>query len=214
MRNIPAPAVAAIAAGTALVTGALRIMTSPPDCVWGGPGPITADGYTFVGLLENALLTEVAFEIGASEIGINLKVSGVSPQLVPKVMLQDYRGKPTVLYRFVLDQHGTTLLAAVPWFRGTIDNILIIDQPGGASEVTFKIEGVARGLSRAGGRLAADEDQRLIKSTDGSMRHVSSAADLMLAWGGTPPVRAAVGVNGGATINPYAKGVTNGRLGA
>jgi len=187
-----------MAAGTALLSGALRVMTAIPSCIWGGYHDLTLDGYTYSPLSEPGLATPAAFEIGASEIGIEVRLSGLHSALVPTVLEQDMRGKAVVQHRLIYDQHGTTLLGSVPWFRGAVDSIGIEDTIGGASTIAFRLEGVARGLGRNSGRLTADQDQRTISTTDGSHRYVSSAGELVLYWGGRGPKRAAAALGGGS----------------
>ncbi len=196
-RSISTAAIDAIAAGACIVSGALRIMTPAPQCIWGGFWDLSFDGYTYTGLGEPELARGPSFAIGASEIGMTIAVSSLHPELVPAVLEQDMRGAAVVQHRLFFDQHGTTLLHAEPWFRGKVDNVPVSDVPGGAGTIRFKLEGVLRGLGRSGGRLTADQDQRLVDADDGSHRYVSTSGELVLYHGSGAPLRAS-GLNGGA----------------
>lgn len=198
-RSISAPALAALAAGTCTLTGALRIMTPTPTCLWGGPWDLTIDGYVYKPLNDNSMTAGPKFAIGSTEIGLEIELSGLNPLLMPVVTEKDWRGMAAVQHRLFFDQHGTTLLDAVSWFRGKVDSVRLEDVIGGTSTIYLGLEGVARGLGQSRGRKTADQDQRLISATDGSHRYVSSAGEIVLYTGGEAPSRAAGALNGGRT---------------
>ena len=109
----------------------------------------------------------------------------------------DLRGAAVLIERWVFDASGTQFLDGKPYFRGKCHNVRMHERSGGEEFAIFEIEGSARGLNRAGGRLANDQDQRLIDANDTSMERVSTVPFVMLYWGNYGPGRAGPNVNGG-----------------
>ena len=199
MKTIDATALAALTAGTAIVTGAVSFATSPAAYVWGGFGNITIGGDTYVGIGDAGTVVPVSFEVGGVESGVNLRLAGITDEVLALLAAEDLRGVAVVIRRLIFDQTGTTLHDSSVYFRGRCDNVSLQDTTGGESVATFDIEGSARGLNRSGARFASDNDQKLISATDNSFEAIATSPTKTLYWMGEPPRRAGQAVNRGIT---------------
>lgn len=206
MKSIPAPVIEAMEEGGVIIAAAIRIETDDPDepmAVWSGLWPLTLFDEEYVPLQAPGLAGSFQFEVGQSALGIEIIASGIEPALVPTVLQQDLRGRDVVVYRLYFDRAGTTMMHAEPFFRGTCNEVPVRDTTGpggsGISEAVFRLEGEAYGSQRRGGRLSADQDQRLVDPDDGSFRYISSMAEKVLYWGAGRGERAGGALNGGAS---------------
>lgn len=190
MRTISGPAQAALVAGDVIEAGALAVMTSSPVGFWGGDGDLVIDGVTHIGLGDRFMLLETGGALGGEEQGAEVTLSGVDPDVEALRALSDLRGAPVVARRLIFNGTGATLLETEVRIRGRVDQLPGEETPGGESVIRLKIEGVARGAGRRGGRMRTDADQRLIIGTDGGFRRISHAGEVTLYWGGKPPQRA------------------------
>lgn len=199
MKTIDATALAALAAGTAVVTGAVSFATSPAAHVWGGFGNIAIGGDTYVGIGDAGTVIPVSFEVGGVESGVKLRLSGITDEVIALLAAEDLRGVAVVVRRLIFDAAGTTMHDSSVYFRGRCDEVSLQDVPGGESVATFDIEGSARGLNRSGARFASDNDQKLISATDNSFEAIATSPTKTLYWMGEGPKRAGQAVNGGIT---------------
>ncbi|MFN3990059.1 MAG: hypothetical protein ACK4IS_07355 [Erythrobacter sp.] len=207
MKVFSTAALAALDNGTAIVTGAVEVAASPAVRVWGGNGPITFGGRTFEGIGDRGIAQVAGGALGGAAQNITLRLSGIDPETLALLDADQLKGAPTVLWRLIFDQSGTSLLDFHVWGRGRLDTLEREEEIGGTAAITARLETAARGLGRRGGRLRSDADQRLIDSHDGFFKNVSFAAEKTLYWGGRRPARAGsalpgVGGSGGGGINP------------
>lgn len=197
MKTFSAEAAAALDKGEAIVSGAVVLSTSPdPLRIWGGHGSLVIDGQAFVGVGARGLVSASGGALGGQEQGAELTLSGVDPDVVPSLGLASLRGVPVVLYRLIFNGSGSTLLQASVYLRGRVDRASVEETPGGASTIKVGIEGAARGLGRRSERMRSDADQRLIRSTDTSMKRIAYAGEKVIHWGGKPPARGGTAVGG------------------
>lgn len=198
MKTISAPAMAAIEAGTALVTGAVEILCDPAVRVWGGYGALTIDGETYQGIGDRGLAQQTSGAIGGIAQGLTLTVSGIEPEALELLAAAGIRAAPVVVRRLIFAGDGKTLLDAHVFGRGRIDTVETEETIGGAAAVKIAVESAARGLGRSGARMRSDSDQRLINPSDGYFRNTAFAGEKKLYWGGMRPVRAGSALGGGA----------------
>lgn len=204
MKSFSPEAQAALAAGDVLVSGAVRIDTSPdPILLWGGHGEIalpsaTAPGETeiYKGIGDRGVAQVSGGQLGGTEQGAQLVLSGVDTDIVAATDLSVLRGRGVILWRLIFNGAGSQLLHAAIYLRGRTDRANTVDVPGGTSTLTLGIEGASRGLGRRSERMRSDADQRLIDPDDTGLRRVSYAGEKTIYFGGKPPVRAGVAFQG------------------
>ena len=212
MKIYSAPALAALEAGTAIVSGAVFVDLDPAFRVWGGHGVLALEGADFLGIGDRGLVATSGGTLGTAEQGAEMILSGVDPDTLALIDYPELRGAGVVMWELVFDASGSTLLAANVALRGSIDRVLREDVPGGSSRLRVMVEGAARGLGRRGVRMRSDADQRLYLGTDGGFRRVAYAGQKQLSLGGKPPVQAGSGVGaigGGYGGGPGGAGDSN-----
>jgi hypothetical protein len=190
MKSFSVAALAEIAKGTAVVTGAVEIACDPPVRVWGGYGTIEIEGENFLGLGDRGLAQVSAATLGGAEQNVTLSLSGVEPAALELLDASEVQGAPVALWRLIFKGDAKTLLSGHVFTRGRLDHLPIEDVVGASATIKALIESAARGLGRSGGRMRTDADQRLIDPTDGFFKHVSFAGEKLLAWGGMKPAAA------------------------
>lgn len=201
MKIYSSAALDALADGSAIVSGAVFIDLTPAFRVWGGYGNLTIGGETFLGIGDRGLVSTSGGQLGTSEQGAELTLSGVDPDVLALIDAPSLRGVSVVLWELVFDGSGANLLASNVSMRGSIDRAPREDTPGGAAVLRVMVEGAVRGLGRRGARMRTDADQRLFLGTDGGLKRVSYAGQKQLMLGGKPPAKAADaigGISGGA----------------
>jgi hypothetical protein len=200
MKSLSPAALAALEAGTAIVTGALEIGCTPPLRVWGGYYPIIFEGRTFELIGDRGLVQVAGGALGDAAQNISLALSGIEPEALELLDAEGVAGAPAVLWRLIFDQTGNTLLGHNVWARGRLDTLQTEEEIGGTAAIVAQLETAAKGLGRSGARMRSDADQRLINPSDGFFKNVSFAAEKTLYWGGRRPARAGAalpGVGGG-----------------
>jgi hypothetical protein len=197
MKIIAPAALDALAAGQAIVTGAIEIVSDPPLRVWGGWSEIEFDGRTFEGVGDRGLVQVVGGALGDAAQNITLTLSGIEPETLALLDAAEVSGAPTILWRLIFDQTGNTLLDFNVWARGRLDTLQRQEEIGGTASITAQLETAAKGLGRRGARMRSDADQRLIDANDGFFKNVSYAGEKTLYWGGRRPARAGTVVGGG-----------------
>jgi hypothetical protein len=196
MKTIAPAALAALEAGTAIVTGALEIACDPPVRIWGGWHDITFDGRTFDGVGDRALVQVAGGALGDAAQNIELSLSGIEPETLALLDAAEVSGAPAILWRLIFSSDGNTLLDFNVWARGRLDTLEREEEIGGTATIRARLETAARGLGRRGARMRSDADQRLIDPTDGFFKNVSYAGEKTLYWGGRRPARAGSALGG------------------
>lgn len=197
MKSFSAPALAALASGDNIVSGAVRIGVEPNALrFWGGNGTLVIGSEAFIGVGDRGLVSVSAGTLGGQEAGAEVRLSGVDPDVVSGLDLRSLRGRPVVLWRLIFNGAGSQLLHAAVFLRGRLDRAPIEETPGGTSTIIIGVEGAARGLGRRSERMRTDGDQRLISPTDGGLRRISYAGEKSIHWGGKPPQRSGAAFGG------------------
>lgn len=190
MKTMNPDALAALEAGRAVVAGAVRFGTTEPLRLWGGYGTLEIDGEEYLPVGSNAIVNTTAGSVGLAAEGTTLELSDIPPENMAQINTLALRGVSVVIRRLIFDENGRDLLDDTVHIRGRVDFVQRSVQAGNTATIGVTVEGAARGLGRASGRMRTDADQRLILSTDGGMKHVSYAGEVTLYWGGKPPQRA------------------------
>jgi len=213
MKSFSAEALAAIASGEVVTSGAVRLNTAPNEVrFWGGYGTQVIDGRAYLGVGDRGLVTVSSGSLGGNEQGAEISLSGVDPDVAGGLDLRSLRGKPAVLHRLIFNGTGARLLHSDPVLRGRIDRAPRDETPGGTSTIRIGVEGGARGLGRRSERMRTDADQRQALSTDGGMRRVAFAAEKSINWGGKPPQRSGSAFGGQSAASLAVEVLTSGRI--
>lgn len=197
MKSIGATALTALTEGTAIVTGAVAIYTTTPAYFWGGYGDLVIGADTYTGVGDSGTISPVNMEAGGIESGMQIALVNFDPYVNTLIAAENLRGKSAVIRRLIFDSHGTTLLDSSVFFRGRIDQVNLRETIGGNADAIISIEGSARGLNRAGNRIANLDDQILVSATDTSFERMATSPTVTLSWLAEPPKRASSAVNGG-----------------
>lgn len=210
MKAFSEEAMAAIVAGTAIVTGAVAIMCDPAVYVWGGPGILPLLGEDYLGLDDRGVAQRTEGALGAAAGGITLNLSGIDPAALELLDADELRQAPAVIRRLIFAGDGKTLLGHHVFDRGRCDRVATVETVGGKAVIRVNVDDAARGLGRSGQRMCSDSDQRLINPADGYFKNTAYAGEKMLYWGGKRPQRAGSAL----TSNPSGMFPTTGGAGA
>jgi len=201
MRSIPSNILALCQESKIHTSAAIFVNAPVLTNIWGGAGELVLQvpnaNTIYKGIQADTLSPAATFEIGNASNGITMKISGADPQLVPLMLEADLRGRDCIIHRLYFTKSDAELLHIEPFFFGAVDRVLLKDNPGGSSDVEVMIEGETQSLSRVGGRIASDQDQRLIDPNDSGMSFISHAGEKTLYWGALPPARSGKVINGG-----------------
>lgn len=208
MRTYSAAAIEALATGNNIVSGAIKVASTPPFRAWGGYGTLSLGGEDYIGVGDRGLVSVSAAALGDSAQNIELMLSGVDPDTVALLDATTIQRVGVVIWRLIFDGAGATLLDAQVYARGRLDNLGVTETVGGTSTIKVSVETAARGLGRSGQRMRSDADQRLIDPADAGFKAVSYAGVKTLYWGGKPPgaagaALAGYGGGGGGFDNNY-----------
>lgn len=212
MKTFSAEALAAIASGDVLTSGAVQLGREPNQIrLWGGHGVIAFGGVAYLGIGKRGLVSASGGSLGGSEQGAELTLSNVDPDVVGQVNLKTLRGQPAVLWRLIFNGTGARLLHAEVFLRGRIDRAPKEETPGGEAIIRVGIEGPARGLGRRSERMRTDADQRMLDPTANGFAAVAYAGEKAINWGGKPPQRSGTAFGGvspgqAAAINVLTRG--------
>lgn len=197
MKVFTTPAMDEIKKGTAIVSGAVEILSTPPIRVWGGYGVLQIGGVDYQPIGDRGIAQVSSGALGGAAQNVSLGLSGIEPEALELLDAEDVRRAPVTLYRLIFSSDGQTMLDAQVFTRARLDQLNVDDVIGGTATITALLESAARGLGRRGGRMRTDADQRLIAPTDGFFKHVAFAGEKTLYWGGKRPANAGVVLNGG-----------------
>ena len=186
MKDYSPEAVAALASGEAIVTGALAIYCDPPVFVWGGIGPTEIDGDIYLWVDDGSIGLSTGGSIGTSEQAMTLSLSGIDPDIAALFDASEVQQAPAKVYRMIYDGSGKQRLDSRVFRRGRVDSAPVEDVIGGTSTITISIETSARGMGRRGKRMRSDADQRTIDPLDGFFKHCSYAGTKTVYQGGKP----------------------------
>lgn len=191
MKVMDSAAVDQIESGHVTIAGAVKLAFGENYFLWSGAGELTLDADTFTGIGENALITPVASMIGGQANAVTATLGGLTPETAATIEAEDYHQKPAVLYRIIFGEDRFTVLDAVVYQRGRVDQVTIRHMIGGDAAIDMQIEGPARDMNRAGSRVRSDADQRVLGgATDGFFKRTAWAQHITLYLGGKPSTAA------------------------
>ena len=196
MKTFTDAAMKEIAAGTAIVSGAVEILGDVPIRLWGGYGPLTFANLTFDPIGDRGIAQVSGGALGGAAQAVTLRLSGIDPEALALLDADEVKRAPGTLWRLIFSGDGQRLLDWHVYTRGRLDPLAVKDVIGGEATISTSIESAARGLGRKGGRMRTDADQRLIRPDDGFFRNVSFAGERNLYWGGQKPATVTEAIGG------------------
>lgn len=194
MKQLSSEAVDQIKSRRPIVAGAARFNWGGEDKTyryWSGTHPLPGDllgetGKVYLPLADRALITPRSSSIGGSADGLTISLSQLDPDVAAAFEDEDYHQKPCTIWRLVFSDPNTPL-AVMVWLRGRVDYISYRERVGGKAALEIQVEGPRSDLNRAGARIAADADQRILGgSGDAAFKHVGVVARKTLNWGQKP----------------------------
>jgi|LakMenEpi03Aug12_release.lakeMendotaPanAssembly.Ray.scaffolds.fasta_scaffold01641_16 hypothetical protein len=205
MKTLNSSALAALESGECVIAGAVQLTFSTTYRFWSGVGDRTYDGQTFVGVDAPVLIVPITSEAGAGTDGVQIGVSALDTTIAASIDSENYHQKPAILWRWIFSADGLTLLDGEVFFRGRVDTVTIREETPGQSALVFAIEGAGRDMDRRGARVRSNTDQRVLGgSSDGGMKHISTAGIRSLYWGRAVPATA-IGASVGG-VSPFGPG--------
>jgi hypothetical protein len=200
MRDLHPDALAAILSGEALVGFAVKISgpgLPSPFCAHTGYHPVTVGSDVYLGVGDRGMVTSTGGALGAATTGLQLRLNGLDPAVLPLIDDDDVIGAKVTIDRPIWSGTGSQLLD-FSWLEqvGRVETLSREETIGGLASLIVEVSTAAAGLGYSGGRMRSDADQRLISAADGGFKRVAHAGQIGLSWGGKPPQRAAVALPG------------------
>ena len=187
MKTLSTDAANALAGRRVIQAGALRLALPTVRRFWSGVGTLSISGEDFLGVSARALVSPMSTQIGGVSNGVTITLGGLTPEVAASIENEDYHQASAILWRLIFDENGVNLIQAAVMLRGRLDEVTIRETVGGEASIDFALENSGRDLSRRNSAMRSDSMQRIIGgSSDGSFKHVSTAAEQTLYWGKRP----------------------------
>lgn len=158
---------------------------------WWGRGSFAWNGITFRG--AGKLLKVSSIRAGDDmppEIEISLSAipdSEITPDVLGTIEEYTYHLRPALLYRFYFHPVTGAMVGTTPdvFFRGQVDQISHVDEPGGPYQLVARLVSRTVDLRKAGQLKRGIETQRLINGgdTDLFFEHATTTATQTAKWG-------------------------------
>ena len=155
---------------------------------WGGYGPLTVNGITYVGagsLIEISPLN-LGTDLAASPITVRLRAvpeTELTPDVLATIDDYAYKNRPAHLTLAYFDRVTGAIVTAIQWWQGFIDLIEHEQTVGAEYALVAHLEPQSLDHSRLGYRMRSDTDQRLIDPADRFFEHAAMTASLNLPYG-------------------------------
>jgi hypothetical protein len=183
-RELDSTYAAGLAAGTILPVRLVQIaFKSQTVYCWSGPGPLSWNGHTFLGIGSLGKISAVSEGVDVQASGVTLTLSGIDPVLLGESMTDIQLGATARIWRG-LWQHPANTLLGTPYqlFRGQVDKPTV-HVSGEELTISLALESRIVNLRRASCRRYTSADQRLEYPTDSGFSWVEELNDLALVWG-------------------------------
>lgn len=176
-------------------SGPFRVWSGWGTLLWGDAAPFTDgtyfdDGTTFtdlvgkkawygIGDLGTVGAVEETTEIRA--VGLELGLSGVSPEVLDIALAEDWQGREAHLYLGVLDSQGQLDGEPTELFGGKIDRMVLSE--GQIASVMIAVESEMIDLERAKSLRYTPEVQRGLYADDAFCDAVAAIQEVDVNWG-------------------------------
>lgn len=149
--------------------------------LWNGRGNKTWNAQTWTGVGDLLGITPVdeTTEIGAT--GLQLRLSGLKPEIIGLALLDNYRGRACRFWIALCDEDWAVQYSYKS-FGGRMD-VLTIEEGVASCTVTVQAESHLVDLARARNLRYTHVEQQRLYPGDTSMRYVARLAEKTLPWG-------------------------------
>lgn len=157
---------------------------------WWGEGPITWNGITFVG--AGRLLEIAPIQFGGdmpAELSVKLSAipdAGLTPDVLGTVEEYTYHLRPALAMRFYFHPDTGAMVGSAPevLFRGQVDQISHIDEPGGPYQLEMRLVSRSVDYRKSGGKRRGTEVQsRIAGAVDLGYEHAATTPVSQVSWG-------------------------------
>lgn len=166
-------------------------------------GIIEFDGQDYEGLGDFLEISPIRGAEGLEAIGVNVRLSGIPPSVMPIVLAEHYRGRRMRIWQGMLAEDGSLAGTSGPW-RYWLDAPEIVF--GSECTVTLAAEGVAARLGRPIGIYWTDAEHRGRYPDDRFWEFAPQAADKEVIWPAVPGAS-------GSRVNRATSGSSPGTVG-
>jgi hypothetical protein len=162
-------------------------LTTGVQYLWSGPGSLTWNGNTYMGIGSMGEVGTVSEGSTVSVEGTTLKLSGVDMSLVSDTANDIQIGAPVYIYFGFLTSALTFIGEPYELFGGCVDKptIEIVDDADTITTITITLalENNLINLSRPTNKKYTTADQHLLYPDDSGFSWVESLNDTALRWG-------------------------------
>jgi len=187
-RNLTAPMLAAIAAGTVrpglLYEGEFVSGGSPAFLnLWSGVGLLSWDSKTWTGGGQLMGLSPIEESRQMSAVGFTVTLSGMPSSLIATALANVRQGRPGKLWLALFDAAGAIIADPYPLQSGRLD-VSLIEDAGETCTISVQYESRLVDLERARERRWTHEDQQIDHVGDLGFEYVAALQDMQITWGG------------------------------
>ena len=149
---------------------------------WSGYGSITIDGEEYFGVGTLGSIGSVSESSENKAVGVQLRLSGIPPELIATALSENYQGNPTSIYLGALNEDHSIVSSPYKIFSGQIDTMSVNEDSESAS-ITLTAESRMIDLNRPRVRRYTPEDQKIDFPNDKGLDYVSSLQEAEISWG-------------------------------
>lgn len=157
--------------------------TSGTIRVWTGLGDLTWNAQTWDGIGTLLDITPIDESDEVKAQGITLRLKGVSPADLARVLLELRSGRPGILRLGAFDSAGAIIASPKIIFRGRLDLAEINDENLEEPVIELGYEHELIDLERPREWRFTDEHQKLLFPGDTGLRYIASLQDKEIIWG-------------------------------
>ncbi len=149
---------------------------------WTGVGTLNWNDQTWFGIGDLASVSSVQETMDLRASGMNMQLSGVSPDKISEVAAEPIQGRYATLWIGFSDENFALITDPVVIFKGRMDTSEITDG-GDTASITLAVENHLRDLSRARLRRYTQADQQARFPDDKGLEFVPALQEIDIDWG-------------------------------
>jgi hypothetical protein len=149
---------------------------------WSGYGSVTIEGEEYFGVGTFASIGAINESTENKAVGVQLRLSGIPPELIATALSENYQGNPCTIYLGALTDEHEVIASPYVLFKGQIDAMNISEDSESAT-ITLTAENRMIDLERARVRRYTSEDQKIDFPNDKGLEYVPSIQEYEVLWG-------------------------------